>query len=184
MLQNRIKSVEALLERLRVAGDAERLQILEAYFRDGGVGNRNAADMTSIQQETSPQSDISVEDDLAELFNETSVDEYGRLCFYGSTSLFHVQLDSDALDPNTRMGTTPAAIVPSGLGAWETDQQGHSCGTSIIPGKKMSDIAETDVEAALGTEYGSRIREELLETYWCWPHHLHLVLSRKLFMRR
>lgn len=35
----------------------------------------------------------------------------------------------------------------------------------------------------LNSDVDSQLCNELLETYWCWPHHLHLVLCRKIFMR-
>lgn len=51
------------------------------------------------------------------------------------------------------------------------------------PSPSLSTSAQTDIGTYLNSDVDSQLCNELLETYWCWPHHLHLVLCRKIFMR-
>ena len=59
-----------------------------------GTGKRKRISNTDERQDSSAATEVSSsENELAEILNETSVDEDGRICFYGTASSFHLQPD-------------------------------------------------------------------------------------------
>lgn len=161
-LQNSVKASESLLNSLRDANDVDRLRLLEEYFSGNLISERRPSTTISEQHKDSPDSDNSVENDLTELLNETSVGEDGRICFYGKTSLYHLQPDQVPLS---------------------RPQAGEIPDTFYTPSPPFSISAQADVVLSVDVDITPDLCNELLEMYWCWPHHLHLVLCRKVFMR-
>ena len=97
-LQAHVDTCESLLKRLHIANDQERSCLLEEYFNGSGErndnGKRKRVSITKERQDGSVMTEYpSSENELTEILNETSVDEDGRICFYGTTSSFHLQLD-------------------------------------------------------------------------------------------
>lgn len=97
-LQARVDTCEALLKHLRIATEQERSRLLEEYFNGGrernGNGKRKRVSNTEERLDESVTTEFSSsENELTEILNETSVDEDGRICFYGTTSSFHLQPD-------------------------------------------------------------------------------------------
>lgn len=59
-----------------------------------GNGKRKRVSIADERQEGSVMTEAaSSENELTGILNETSVDEEGRICFYGTTSSFHLQPD-------------------------------------------------------------------------------------------
>ncbi len=72
--------------------------MLEEHFNGGGDRNgsvkRKRLSNAEERQDGSATTEFSSsENELTEILNETSVDEDGRICFYGTTSSFHLQPD-------------------------------------------------------------------------------------------
>ena len=72
---------------------------MEEHFNGSGDNNGNGkrkriSNTDERQQDSSAGTEVSSsENELTEILNETSVDEDGRICFYGTTSSFHLQPD-------------------------------------------------------------------------------------------
>lgn len=184
-----MNACESLLDRLRTASPTERLQILDEHFsNDTSVKRKRSTnpDEQQQQQEESPRSDESAEEDLTELLNETSVDEEGRIVFYGTTSLFHLQPDQTAISRTQAPREPPDTILLVAGGTAPPLDRTLQWQTTLslnTPSPSLSTSAQTDFGTYLNADVNSELCNELLETYWCWPHHLHLVLCRKIFMR-
>lgn len=97
-LQARVDTCESLLKCLHIASEEERSRLLEEHFSGSGDrsgnGKRKRVSNTEDRQDRSATTEVSSsENELTEILNETSVDEDGRICFYGTTSSFHLQPD-------------------------------------------------------------------------------------------
>lgn len=97
-LQARVDTCESLLKCLHIASEEERSRLLEEHFSGSGDrsgnGKRKRISNTEDRQDRSATTEVSSsENELTEILNETSVDEDGRICFYGTTSSFHLQPD-------------------------------------------------------------------------------------------
>ena len=97
-LQARVDTCESLLKRLHVASEQERSRLLEEHVNGSGdkngIGKRKRISNAEERQDSNPATEVSSsENELTEILNETSVDEDGRICFYGTTSSFHLQPD-------------------------------------------------------------------------------------------
>lgn len=114
---------------------------------------------------------------MIELLNETSVDEDGRICFYGTTSLFHLKPDQSTI--MSRTAQAPADTIL----ALPEETTTPSVQWLNSPSPSLSPSAQPDIKSYLNIDISSETCNELLETYWCWPHNIHLVLCRKIFMR-
>ncbi|MCJ1306057.1 hypothetical protein MMC08_008875 [Hypocenomyce scalaris] len=182
-LQSRVNACETLIERLRGANDAERLRMLEEQFTSDTNGAHQRPVNSQEQRENSPQSEATSENDLTELLNETSVDEDGRICFYGTTSLFHLQPDQSVLSGQQAGEVSEASVVMTDDAvSGDRIPQWRNSLAFDTPSPALSTSVQTDLGTFLNTDVDSELCNELLETYWCWPHHLHLVLCRKIFM--
>ena len=159
------------------------MQLLEEHFASDPEksGKRKRAGTVEAPAKESSVSDASSENDLVEVLNETSVDDHGRICFYGSTSLFHVQPNT-----NVQLQSNGPENVDSGFESWSYDSASQIDPSITFDGSSpaLSIVTQTDIATYLSVDIDSQVCHELLETYWCWPHHLHLVLCRKIFMRR
>ncbi|KAF2110189.1 fungal-specific transcription factor domain-containing protein [Lophiotrema nucula] len=183
-LENKLKQSEDLLERLRDANDAERPSILKDHFNLGSDASDHPAsgDQRVSPDDSTTQSNSSPNDTL-ELTNEASVDEEGRICFYGKTSLYHIETqpftwpNSSSTPPSSL--TIPSINEPTSLGG--SGSFSRELGSNASP---MLRSTSTDVWASImKSGISAELVEELLETYWCWPHHLHRVLCRRIFLR-
>jgi hypothetical protein len=113
------------------------------------------------------------------LLHETSVDEGGRICFYGSTSLYHLE-PAQNVQSNGGNGmetTSPYDYICH-------DESPQHLSTSLPATSPLSHDTRTSEYMMLDAGVPVEVCNELLDIYWCWPHHLHLVLSRKIFMRK
>ena len=190
-MQNRLDACESLLQRLRLANDGERTRLLEDHFDNPGgekVGKRKRPNnCTNVveQENNSPITEGSSDNELVEVFNETSVDDHGRICFYGTTSLFHLQPDKNAKPaPLAVEAQDNGLTLGSEAFSYDAVSQWENSLTFDTPSPSLSTGAQPDIATFLNVNVDSKLCLELLETYWCWPHHLHLVLCRKLFMSR
>lgn len=186
-LQDRISSLEALLDSLRGSNDTERLNILNDHFEQSKDDVRNVImdGVNNGHQRASSQAERSIEDDRTQLLQETSVDEHGRVCFYGSTSLFHMKPGPDVLlrEEALRKSSTSVQSTTSPVSC-DSELELQSAPLPQNPTAPLSTHSKIDGEMSYNADYALSVCRELLETYWCWPHHLHLVLCRKLFMRK
>ena len=167
-----------LLDRLRHANDPERLRILEEHFGNDMSRKRERPANTEGQGPLpdSPQSDESADDEMIDLCHETSVDEGGRICFYGTTSFFHLSPDESTVSCVQAPQGTPEAMLASpeqtSPSAWWLD--------SLSSPPRHGE--QRDIKSYLNINISTETCNELLETYWCWAHNIHLVLCRKIFM--
>ncbi|GAP88259.2 putative nitrogen assimilation transcription factor nirA [Rosellinia necatrix] len=160
-LQRQLKTYQSLFEQLRTASYAERDAILakplplgvdEPHVLDGPGPPRD------IGNSSSPWSDGETE--VASLQKETSIDVDGKVCFYGSTSLYHV--------------------APSDNHQGESEP---SDGGDTQAGDTPVEFERNNKMAAFLGEIPPALLDELLDEYWRWPHHLHRVLVKKIFKR-
>lgn len=182
-LQSRVEKCEALLEQMRVADDGDLRNLLDEHFSDTGAKStkRKRGSTAAEPQQESPLTEVSSENELTEVLNETSVDEDGRICFYGTTSLYHLQPDQVSKSVGERRDS--ALGVANDLAPWERTFQWQDSLSLDTPSPSISTSAQTDIGTYLNVDVDSQLCNELLDIYWCWPHHLHLVLCRKIFMR-
>jgi hypothetical protein len=168
------------MSNLRSSSSTERLRLLEEYFGGGSDMQSNHSNRIDEHIEGSPQSENSARDGLADVLEQTSVDQDGRICFYGTTSLFHLCPTDPALysrcQASIKADTTDAALS-EGREPQLTAQHQNSLRFSTDSLLNDYTILSSPVVPH------NQLYDELLETYWCWPHHLHLVLCRKTFMR-
>lgn len=185
-LQNQVNAAESLMNELRAASDTERLRILEDYFsKDKGLKLRRLSSNEGYF-EGSPDSGVSVEDELTELLHETSVDEDGRICFYGSTSNLHLQPDqTNFIRQNSGDASAIGSVDDDETISWQqTSKKTRTESlTSLSPTLANSGPPIDHIASVVNGEITLEMFNELMEIYWCWPHHLHLVLCRKIFMR-
>jgi hypothetical protein len=82
---------ESLMSNLHSSSGTEHLRLLERYF--GGRSDTQGSNGNTIDEhiEGSPQSEILAGDGLADVLEQSSFDQDGRICFYGTTSLFHLR---------------------------------------------------------------------------------------------
>ncbi|KKA16332.1 hypothetical protein T310_10066 [Rasamsonia emersonii CBS 393.64] len=178
-LQDRLKMFETILERLRTASPEERLRLLDEHFSKEATASSKpprASNLNTRQQKESPRSEVSTEDEVTELLNETSVGEDGRICFYGRTSLYHLQPEQITL---TRRPSGSEIVVETRPYGPATRKE--SIYSLAAPSPALSQ--QSELGSIINSQISQELVNELLDVYWCWPHHLHLVLCRKLFMR-
>lgn len=106
-------------------------------------------------------------DSVDDTIETASVGADGRVCFYGKTSLYHMDTKDHSVDDHT-------------IAEYQTGAEEQSPNiTSISP----SYFRCHDTSALL-TEISPTLLNDLLDTYWCYPHHLHCVLCKPLFLRQ
>lgn len=159
-IESKIEHFTVIFRRLRAASNEARLRILDEYFKD--VNN----DLNSDPQH--PKEPIhSLEqssDNTKAILDQVTSDERGRLCFYGATSFYYARVDQVNHGPS----------LCNDLDTY--DQESHLIydRTLLLPNQMLLE------ELRLSDSH----LQTLLDTYWHFPHHLHLVLSRKLFMSK
>ncbi|EXJ65190.1 hypothetical protein A1O7_01530 [Cladophialophora yegresii CBS 114405] len=106
--------------------------------------------------------------------DEASVGVDGRICFYGKTSHYHVDLRGDEDDEG---------MAEQG-GRHTTDQYQHiSTASTIYTTPDINALTYSPGPPEVLSEIPNEFLDHLLDAYWCWAHHLHLVLNRRLFLR-
>lgn len=169
-LQAQVKAYEDKLTQLRYANPEELVALLQEPVRvepqSNGQPERLAAAATDGQHladATTLQQDI-------EGPQETSVGVDGGVCFYGKTSLYHVE----------PQGADKDALASGHLE--ETDEHGASTnGASYASPPLLTKV--DNATCSILTEISKELLDELLAAYWCLPHHFHLVLCKRLFLR-
>ncbi|KAL7906621.1 fungal-specific transcription factor domain-containing protein [Trichoderma velutinum] len=175
-MQDRMESLETTLQRLRNATDLERSKLLEEYFKSDTTNletSNVSSRYTLAVAEQSTEASTAGDDELANVLDETIVTKNGQIDFFGPTSHYHVQQEK-GVRASSRLSVSR-----------ETD---ILCGSLTIRGMPTAACAPVtrtrgDLRSALSPEIPESILNELLDVYWCWPHHFHLVLCRKIFMR-
>ncbi|KAI0975088.1 fungal-specific transcription factor domain-containing protein [Xylaria arbuscula] len=155
-LQQQLKAYQERFEQLRAAKDTERDALLTKPVTTGPLQGSSASDFSPSH--TSDSAAHGSDEDSSSLQDETSIGTDGQLCFYGSTSLYHIS-PSDG-----HQGNAP-----------------YSNGRET--GEPHARLEQQDAMAAFLGEIPSSLLHGLLDTYWCWPHHLHCVLVKKIFIR-
>lgn len=163
------------MDRLECVSDVERLRILEEHFDQDTNRKRREPAIPEGPMSDSPPSDAPSDEEM--VANETSVDLDGRICFYGSTSLYHYKPDQSTVSRVQPPGQLPDSIFASPPDATPTSRLLDS------PNDFFKPVEPPDIKSYLNTNVSSEVCNELLETYWCWPHNIHFVLCRKIFMR-
>ncbi|KAI0855810.1 fungal-specific transcription factor domain-containing protein [Xylaria cubensis] len=155
-LQHQLKAYQERFEQLRAAKDAERDTLLAKPITiDQTQGlSTNGSSPPHIGDPTVPWSD----EESTSLQEETSIGTDGQVCFYGSTSLYHIA-PSDGHQDKT---------------SFKSDRQA---------GETHARREQQDVMTSFLAEIPPSLLDDLLKTYWCWPHHLHCVLVKKIFLR-
>lgn len=158
----------------------QRAAILNEHFKlpsspTEAVDNCDRA----VPPEQSLQGDVDADGTTGPL-DETSVDEQGRICFYGSTSHFHVEPQSAESPGTARVPALPRAALQS-------DGESPSAGSTlnysgITASAGLGSSTDSVLLSVIGSEITAEFVDELLEVYWCWPHHLHRVLCRRIFI--
>ncbi|OJJ87456.1 uncharacterized protein ASPGLDRAFT_55879 [Aspergillus glaucus CBS 516.65] len=166
-LETRIHQLDSLISRLRNSDDSTRLQILRKYFDspEDTPSSPEEPNTPDTSEDIRPQE--CKNEDPGDILEEVTLDSRGNLCFYGATSFYHWRLD-----PKRHLSQSSNMPTASAL------SQSRSCSTpfqlGLSPGYKFP------YWEVLGISE-DRL-QNLLETYWCFPHHLHLVLSRRIFL--
>ena len=167
-LQHRLKAYEERFEHLRHARNDERDALLAKPVGEGGLRGGKAralsAPRTPVNEEAGfvmPHPGDVDNDGVAE---ETSIGSDGQICFYGKTSLYHI--DSG----ETHQDATQIPHEPTSPACSAVDSSSRN--------------AEREEMRLYLAEIDPTILSELLDTYWCWPQHLHNVLCKKVFLRK
>ncbi|KAJ4858036.1 fungal specific transcription factor domain-containing protein [Trichoderma breve] len=175
-MQERLEALEKTLQRLRNATDLERSKLLEEHFNSDitshentNVSGHNALPVVERNTEVCTSAD----DDLANLLDETTVTKNGQIDFFGPTSHYHVQREKGVRIPSRLSVSRETDILYSSLTI--RGMPNAACAPATRP--------RDDLRSALSPEIPEPLVDELLDVYWCWPHHFHLVLCRKIFMR-
>ncbi|KAI1619960.1 fungal-specific transcription factor domain-containing protein [Exophiala viscosa] len=184
-LQNQLQAYKDRFARLRQVSDKERTTLLgELLTAEGEFKNtisiaQSHHDRNGANRQQS-RSDSEFEDasdgEQHEAPDEASLDPDGRLVFYGKTSLYHLGPQEDArYDPQTEN-------IPDENGFVIPEPPAHSSSASHeTPGYFAHDA--NDSLPQFISEIDASLLNHLLETYWCYPQHLHCVLCKSLFMR-
>ncbi|KAI0466921.1 fungal-specific transcription factor domain-containing protein [Xylaria cf. heliscus] len=155
-LQHQLKAYQELFEQLRASNDAERDSLLAKPITS------NKFQGLSTSGSSPPRIGVSItpwsDGESASLEGETSIGTDGQVCFYGSTSLYHIAPSDGHQD----------------TASYTSDRQGRTTD---------SRREQQDEMALFLGEIPPSLLDDLLNTYWCWPHHLHCVLVKRIFIR-
>ncbi|KAI1804792.1 fungal-specific transcription factor domain-containing protein [Daldinia bambusicola] len=166
-LQNELQAYKNRIEELRRVKDEDRDALLNEPIRTINPNEgrsrtfRSPPDLQSYQQLDSVH--VENTDDTIEM---ASVGTDGRVNFYGKTSLYHI-------DPKHFEEHSPTS----------TSSYGDSTGTHIHDMAAIPSIFELHDITLLLAEIPHELMNDLLDTYWCYPHHFHCVLCKPLFLR-
>ncbi|EXJ83061.1 hypothetical protein A1O1_06679 [Capronia coronata CBS 617.96] len=185
-LQHQLGVYRTQFELLQQATESERDNILqEAIASEAFTAKKHRfIDAEQVRRtETSPP-DTPVHEGHDERSNfqqdetmdETSLGADGGVVFYGETSLYHIEPRGDGTEDQ---GET----MPNRSDQGEVlEQQASTTATTYsMPESILSDQQES--LSSFLADIPPDLLTELLNVYWCWPHHLHCVLCKKLFLR-
>ncbi|OAP62261.1 hypothetical protein AYL99_04464 [Fonsecaea erecta] len=180
-LEKRLKAFEERFERLRQSSNVdERDALIHEPFEDvrperarapsapmaGLEKQQNEAQEPETQSSPSPAAQNEPPD-------ETSIGVDGRICFYGKTSHYHVDPQDDG---------TGEDLLPEG-----DEQQvlnlGVSTASTVYTTPELNLFVDAPALPQLLSEISNELLDHFLDAYWCWSHHLHLVLNKRLFLR-
>ncbi|KAF2103629.1 hypothetical protein NA57DRAFT_50502 [Rhizodiscina lignyota] len=156
-LQNELTAYKERFRQLRICEENERDALLDEPIVADSRGSGRAVPSSQQASNEPPQSaahSVSHVVDRSEPLDETSVDENGSVCFYGRTSLYHIDAP---VSPGDKLESEPSS-------------NGSLTHKSTTLALFMSSLDPS-------------ILGQLLDSYWRWPHHLHCVLSKKIFLR-
>lgn len=138
------------------------------------VGTNGPSEGTFLTIPSPPLSDGSRDIEYAsfngidDTLETASVGADGSICFYGKTSLYHIDSKDHDASNSIIAGHEPRPA----------EQSLNIASTSETLSFRCYDIA------ALLAEIPPALLGDLLDTYWCYPHHLHCVLCKPLFLRQ
>ncbi|KAI1088917.1 fungal-specific transcription factor domain-containing protein [Rostrohypoxylon terebratum] len=165
-LQNQLQAYKDRIKELKRVKDEERDALLNEPICTISPNEGRSRAFRSTSDFPSPlRIDTASKRDTADAAEIASVGTDGRLCFYGKTSLYHI--DPQNFDPNSPETNHDTSI--------ENDNHGLAYMPSLYP-----QFCDT---ASILAETPSAILVDLLDTYWTYPHHLHCVLCKPLFLR-
>ncbi|OCT54330.1 hypothetical protein CLCR_00914 [Cladophialophora carrionii] len=183
-LENRLKEFEDRFERLRRSTSTEELQALisKPFERAKPERARRAsADAREPKDALDEGLDVEAADSSpliqGEPPDEASVGVDGRICFYGKTSHYHVGPREDEDDE----GTLPRSSEQRERQTTD-QQQPMSSASTIYTTPDVNAPIESPGPPEVLSEIPSEFLDHLLDAYWCWAHHLHLVLNKRLFL--
>ena len=168
-LENELLAYRKRFEDLREATPSERETLLSQPIIPKGSHDDNGRGTspcdTTLAATDAPSHEEHLSDTETELVpEEIAVGSGGHLNFYGRTSLYYtdtasqVQRSDDDTQGSTRHASTTLSLS-------------EVTGNQALITSSFGDITPS-------------LRNELLDVYWCWPHHLHCVLSKKVFIRK
>ncbi|KAI2464408.1 fungal-specific transcription factor domain-containing protein [Annulohypoxylon bovei var. microspora] len=154
------------IEELRLVKDEERDALLNEPICTISPNEGRSRAFRSTSEAHSPRRiDTATKQDTADAAEIASVGTDGRVCFYGKTSLYHIDPQNFEPDsPETNHDTS-----------FEDNSHGMTYMPSTYP--EFRDIA------SILAETPSTLLNDLLDIYWTYPHHLHCALCKPLFLR-
>ncbi|KAI1460015.1 fungal-specific transcription factor domain-containing protein [Annulohypoxylon moriforme] len=165
-LQNQLQAYKDRIEELRRVKDEERDALLkEPICTISPNEGRSRAFKSTSDLHDPLRMDTTTKHDTADAAEMTSVGADGRVCFYGKTSLYHI-------DPQNFEPDSPETNH-------DTSIEENSPNMAYMP----STYPEFHNTASILAEIPSALLADLLDTYWTYPHHLHCVLCKPLFLR-
>lgn len=175
-LEDRDALIEQPLDLETSSNSLERAPTPQA--RSHGALERDSA--SEVSPSASPLFDHSASPD------ETSLGADGEVCFYGETSLYHIH-------PQAGQGGQGSTRADKGSAPLSDKEY-----ATELPGQDTPSNHASAGEATLGhythhpdyklqaflSQLPLDLLNDLLATYWCWPQHLHCVLSKSIFIRK
>ncbi|UKZ61382.1 uncharacterized protein TrAtP1_002647 [Trichoderma atroviride] len=153
-LQRQLKAYEDRFQQLRTASESDISSLLSnPVVVEKPKGGRARAPSPANADASRHLAELEAND----FQEETSIGIDGQVYFYGRTSLYHIDPQKKPRDE-------------------AQDDSNLAYGSDIRP-------EEQNEMAAFLAEISPIMLHELLATYWCWPHHLHCVLVKKVFLR-
>ena len=178
-LQKQLKSYEDCFEQLRRAATNQRLALLDEFITNDGLSEvqpkKSSSDLTPARGEVIRGSIGRESNSRIEQPDETSLGVDGGICFYGKTSLYHVE-------PQENGNQTPLAPGDSLQNERASTEHNPSVATASYTSPTYFSGHDSSL-ASVRSEVPPETFNELLAAYWCLPHHLHLVLCKSIFLR-
>ncbi|KAJ9605150.1 hypothetical protein H2200_010540 [Cladophialophora chaetospira] len=182
-LEKRLRAFETRFEKLRQSTSAEERDalILKPFEKTKPErARRLSADTPGPEESHDEAPDVNTAESSSPVRDappdEASVGMDGRVEFYGKTSHYHV-------DPREEDGGED--MLPGNMEPVERQptHQHLSIASTIYTTPDVSLTAEPAGPPQVLSELTSEFLDHLLDAYWCWAQHLHLVLNRRLFLR-
>ncbi|KAI1100861.1 fungal-specific transcription factor domain-containing protein [Jackrogersella minutella] len=164
-LQNQLQAYKDRFEELRRVMDEERDALLNEPIDTVSPNEGRSRAFRSAPEVRDPRRiESATKEDATDAAEMASVGTDGRVCFYGKTSLYHI-------DPKSFEADSPETIH---------DANFEDSNRSMA---YMSSIPESHDTASLLAETPASLLNHLFDTYWTYPHHFHCVLCKPLFIR-